>query len=193
VCADLGRDRCFQGSHVLTPPSSPTSYQTLVGMVHTGYLTADSAVLRVGISKVSPVNAICKIADLQGEDAGSYSLLRYPADLAGQRGDPGFCCEIGREGSTAFCDENAARRRRGKTVQLAVTTQHKLEKSERRGRRGAGEERARWDQRGARGYKTCTLLASRLSALTASTCTIMARYYSGSSQLATDVATGTRP
>jgi hypothetical protein len=156
VCADLGRDRCFQGSHVLTPPSSPTSYQTLFGVVHTGYLTADSAVLRVGISKVSPVNAICKIADLQGEDAGSYSLLRYPADLAGQRGDPGFCCEIGREGWTAFCDENAARRGCGKTVQLAATTQHKFARSgRRRGRRAEEDEHEHEQhQRGAGGYKT---------------------------------------
>lgn len=163
VCADLGRDRCFQGSHVLTPPSSPTSYQTLVGMVHTGYLTADSAVLRVEVPKV-PWMVICKIPECTEGIARILCLLRYPADLAGQRGDPGFCCEIGREGSTAFCDENAARRRRGKTVQLAVTTQHKLEKSESRGRRGAGEERARWDQRGPGGYKTCTL-CTRVKAL----------------------------
>jgi hypothetical protein len=65
VCADFRRDRCFQGSHGLTPPSSPTSYPTLFAVVHTGYLTADSAVLRVGIPKAVPwmvfANAlICK-------------------------------------------------------------------------------------------------------------------------------------
>jgi hypothetical protein len=60
VCADLGRDRCFQGSHVLTPPSSPTSYQTLFGVVHTGYLTGDSAVLRVRIPKSVPWRVFVK-------------------------------------------------------------------------------------------------------------------------------------
>lgn len=76
--------------------------------------------------------------------------------LRARWGDPGFCCEIGREGWAAFCDENAARRGCGKTVQLAATTQHKLARSgRRRGRRAEeDEDEHEQHQRGAGGYKT---------------------------------------
>lgn len=152
MCADLGRDRCFQGSHVLTPPSSPTSYQTLFGVVHTGYLTADSDVLRVGISKVSPVNAICKIADLQGEDAGSYSLLRYPADLAGQMGRPRLLLRdwsgrvdgvLRRECGTARMWKNGAASRDHTTQACRVWTSKKAKGGGRRRRRRTAPEGSR--------------------------------------------------